>query len=161
MKTKDLLFTALFLSIFISCAQKNADQQKSEQIVEAIFPQGNKGSSSLFTGNAYNYGLVGIDSTYTTLVGNVYFEPGARSNWHSHPSGQILIITDGIGFHQIEGQPKEIIKKGDVVKCPPGVKHWHGASATAGLQQLYIVPNTEKGIVEWMEPVTDEAYNNQ
>jgi len=126
-----------------------------------IFPKGQKGQSENFTGNAYNTGLVDIYSTFTTAVGNVYFEPGARSNWHSHPAGQILIITDGIGYHQIEGQPIEIIKKGSVVKCPPNVRHWHGASADVGLQQLYIVPNTEKGIVNWQEAVTDEIYKGE
>ncbi|MDC7995482.1 cupin domain-containing protein [Altibacter sp. HG106] len=126
--------------------------------VTAIFPKGEKGSADLFTGNAYNYGMVAPDSTYTTAVGNVYFEPGARSNWHSHPSGQILIITDGQGFHQIEGQPIETLKKGDVVTCPPNVRHWHGASPEIGMQQLYIVPNTEKGVVNWEEAVTEEQY---
>jgi quercetin dioxygenase-like cupin family protein len=105
--------------------------------------------------------LVDVDSVLTTAVGNVYFEPGARSNWHSHPAGQILIITDGVGYHQIEGQPIETIKKGDVIKCPPNVRHWHGASPDVGLQQLYIVPNTEKGIVNWQEAVTDEVYNKK
>lgn len=123
-----------------------------------IFPKGQKGPSETFTGNTYNVGLVDAESTFTTVVGNVYFEPGARSNWHSHPAGQILIITDGIGYHQIEGKPIEIIKKGSVIKCPPNVRHWHGASADVGLQQLYIVPNTEKGIVNWNEAVTDEQY---
>ena len=64
-------------------------------------------------------------------------------------------------IYQIEGQPIEIMKKGDVVKCPPNVRHWHGASPDVGLQQLYIIPNTEQGIVEWMEPVTDEEYNKK
>jgi quercetin dioxygenase-like cupin family protein len=137
--------------------QKNMKPDKNE--LNAIFPKGEKGSKDLFTGNVYPTALVDSDSIYNTVVGNVYFEPGARSNWHSHPAGQILIITDGIGYHQIEGQPVEIIKKGDVVKCPPNVKHWHGASADVGLQQLYIVPNTEKGIVEWKEAVTDEQYS--
>jgi len=76
------------------------------QELTAIFPKGEKGSSETFTGNAYPTGLVDADSVYSTLVGNVYFEPGARSNWHSHPSGQILIITDGIGYHQTEGEKK-------------------------------------------------------
>jgi quercetin dioxygenase-like cupin family protein len=138
--------------------QENREADKTD--LNAIFPKGEKGSEELFTGNAYNIGLVAADSIHTTAVGNVYFEPGARSNWHTHPSGQILIITDGIGYHQIEGQPIEVIKKGDVVKCPPNVRHWHGASPDVGLQQLYIIPNTEKGIVEWMEPVTDEEYNS-
>ncbi|UOB18897.1 cupin domain-containing protein [Abyssalbus ytuae] len=133
-----------------------ADKNK----LEAIFPKGNLGSKEFFTGNAYHMSLVNADTIFTTAVGNVYFEPGARSNWHSHPAGQILIITDGIGYHQLEDHPIEIIKKGDVIKCPPNVKHWHGASPDTGLQQLYIVPNTEKGIVEWMETVNDQQYNS-
>jgi quercetin dioxygenase-like cupin family protein len=138
---------------------KNEKEMKTDKNgLTEIFPKGEKGSKDLFTGNAHNVRLVDADSVWTTVVGNVYFEPGARTNWHSHPAGQILIITDGVGYHQIEGQPVEILKKGSVVKCPPNVRHWHGASADVGLQQLYIVPNTEKGIVNWQEAVTDEVY---
>lgn len=153
--------TALFASLTVlSCNDKNPiDMNSDKKELNAIFLQGEKGSKDLFTGNAYNIGLVDADSVFTTAVGNVYFEPGARSNWHSHPAGQILIITDGIGYHQIEGEEIEIIKKGSVVKCPPNVRHWHGASKDVGLQQLYIVPNTEKGIVDWKEAVTDEQYS--
>ncbi|MCB0782600.1 MAG: cupin domain-containing protein [Flavobacteriales bacterium] len=129
--------------------------------LEAIFPKGEQGPAEFFTGKAWNYGLVPNDSVFNTLVGNVYFEPGARSNWHSHPSGQILIITDGVGYHQVEGGPIEVIRKGDVVKCPPNVRHWHGASPDVGLQQLYFVPNTERGIVDWEGPVTDAEYTIQ
>jgi len=127
--------------------------------LSVIFPKGELGSPDFFTGKAWNKGLVPNDSIYTTLVGNVYFEPGARSNWHTHPAGQILIITDGVGFHQIKGQPKQILHKGDVVKCPPDAEHWHGAGPDTGMQQIYIVPNTEKGIVNWLQAVTDEEYN--
>lgn len=155
MKYLFILLVLCFFSSHICDAQV-----ASSTDTQPIFPKGKKGSEDLFTGNAFNYGLVGIDSTYTTLVGNVYFEPGARSNWHSHPAGQILIITDGEGYHQIEGQPKKTIRKGDVIKCPPDTKHWHGASVNTGMQQIYIVPNTEKGIVNWMKPVTDEQYKN-
>ncbi len=161
MRTTKILAVALLLVIGQACNtktenQENVDSDKTE--LDAIFPIGEKGSSDLFTGNAYPTALLDSDSVYNTLVGNVYFEPGARSNWHSHPAGQILIITDGIGYHQIEGQSIEVIKKGDVVKCPPNVRHWHGASPDVGLQQLYIIPNTEQGIVEWKEAVTDEEY---
>lgn len=160
-KTIAILTGSLFL--ITACNSKtennNIENMKTDKNeLDAIFPKGEKGSADFFTGNAYNIGLVAPDSTFTTAVGNVYFEPGARSNWHSHPAGQILIITDGVGYHQIEGQPIEVIKKGDVVKCPPKVRHWHGASPDVGLQQLYIVPNTEKGIVDWQEAVTDEQY---
>ena len=159
-----LLSIAILLGLLQSCNTKTESEQEEmktdEKELNAIFPKGEKGSEELFTGNAYNIGLVDADSIHTTAVGNVYFEPGARSNWHSHPAGQILIITDGIGYHQIEGQPIEIIKKGSVIKCPPNVRHWHGASPDVGLQQLYIVPNTEKGIVNWEEAVTDDVYNS-
>ncbi|RYZ24387.1 MAG: cupin domain-containing protein [Chitinophagaceae bacterium] len=144
----------------LSCDNQHYEKMKRDTTkLTAIFPKVEKGSTDLFTGDAYPTALVDADSVYNTLVGNVYFEPGARSNWHSHPAGQILIITDGVGYHQIEGKEPEIIKKGDVVKCPPNVRHWHGASADVGLQQLYIIPNTDKGIVEWHKAVTDEQYS--
>ena len=162
MKNSLKLALAFTVSVLTMACSENKNQEKlisDRNELTQIFPKGEKGSEDLFTGNAYNIGLVDADSTLTTAVGNVYFEPGARSNWHSHSAGQILIITDGVGYHQIEGQPIEIIKKGSVVKCPPNVRHWHGASADVGLQQLYIVPNTEKGIVNWEEAVTDEQYS--
>lgn len=149
----------LFSVFFILGCKEPVAEKTPEEAVQAIFPQGNVGPAEFFTGKAYNYGLLPNDSIYNTLIGNVYFEPGARSNWHTHPSGQILIITDGVGYHQLEGQPRQTIKKGDVVTCPPNVRHWHGASSDTGLQQIYILPNTENGIVEWMEPVTDEQYS--
>ena len=143
-----------------SCMEQSKKEAEGNQL-QAIFPKGELGPSENFTGNAWNTGLVANDSTYNTLVGNVYFEPGARSNWHIHPAGQILIITDGVGYHQIKGQPRQTIKKGDVVKCPPNAEHWHGASPDVGMQQMYIVPKTEKGIVTWLQKVTDEEYNNK
>lgn len=141
-----------------SCMEQTSKKEVKE--LSAIFPKGTLGPAENFTGNAWASGLVANDSMYNTLVGNVYFEPGARSNWHIHPAGQILIITDGVGYHQIQGQPRQTIKKGDVVKCPPNVMHWHGASPESGMQQLYIIANTEKGIVTWLQKVTDEEYNN-
>lgn len=158
---KHSLFAAFFFAaLFTMGCKEQASRKATDGETHAIFPKGEQGPGENFTGKAWHYGLVANDTTYSTLVGNVYFEPGARSNWHTHPAGQILIITDGEGYHQIKGQPRQIIKKGDVVKCPPNVMHWHGASPTKGLQQLYIVPNTEKGIVQWLQPVTDEEYSN-
>ncbi|GGF24865.1 cupin domain-containing protein [Echinicola rosea] len=158
---KRITLLSLMIGLLIQgCHQQEASKGEGKSL-EAIFPKGNKGPAELFTGNAYNIGLVPNDSVYHTVVGNVYFEPGARSNWHTHPGGQILIITDGEGYHQIEGKPIEIMKKGDVVKCPPNTRHWHGASPDTGLQQMYVVTNTDKGIVEWMEPVSDEVYNSK
>jgi len=144
--------------VLVSCNYNKPNIASDEQL---IFPKGELGPATNFIGNAYNFGLVPSDSTYNTLVGNVYFEAGARSNWHTHPGGQILIITDGEGYHQIEGQPRQTMKKGDVVKCPPNIRHWHGATERSSLSQMYIVPNTEKGIVDWLEPVSDVQYKSQ
>lgn len=150
---------AVLASSLIGCKEQASNKAAANE-TQAIFPKGEAGPAENFTGKAWNYGLVASDSTYNTLVGNVFFEPGARSNWHSHPAGQILIITDGIGYHQIKGQPRQTIKKGDVVKCPPNVEHWHGAGPESSMQQLYLIPNTEKGIVTWLHPVSDEEYSN-
>lgn len=156
---KSLFITAASLALLtISCMENKSENKATE--LQAIFPKGEKGAAENFTGNAWNIGLVANDSTFNTIIGNVYFEPGARSNWHSHPSGQILIITDGVGYHQIKGQPRQTIKKGDVIQCPPNVFHWHGASPDTGMQQMYILPKTEKGIVTWLQKVTDEEYNS-
>jgi quercetin dioxygenase-like cupin family protein len=156
---KTLMITAIaFLALLTTGCLENKSENKATDL-QAIFPKGEKGPAENFTGNAWNTGLVENDTTYNTVIGNVYFEPGARSNWHTHPSGQILIITDGVGYHQIKGQPRQTLRKGDVVKCPPNVLHWHGASPDTGVLQMYILPKTEKGIVTWLQKVTDEEYN--
>ncbi|RYY71093.1 MAG: cupin domain-containing protein [Chitinophagaceae bacterium] len=148
------------LALLTTSCNEQASKKEDKELT-AIFPNGDLGPAENFTGNAWAKLLVANDSTYNTLVGNVYFEPGARSNWHRHPSGQILIITDGVGYHQIKGQARQTIRKGDVVKCPPNVLHWHGASPDTGMQQMYILPKTEKGIVTWLQKVTDEEYNSK
>ena len=137
-------------------AQSSKDMSKSEP--QTVFAKGQAAPSKFFTGNAYVTSLISNDSVMTTVAGEVFFEAGARSNWHSHPAGQILIITAGVGYHQIKGKPIEVLHKGDVVKCPPDVDHWHGASKSNSMAHIYILPNTEKGIVEWKEPVTDDEY---
>jgi quercetin dioxygenase-like cupin family protein len=156
---KTIFITAIAaLALLTTGCMENEAGNKGNGLV-AIFPKGELGPAENFTGNAWNSPLVANDSTYNTVVGNVYFEPGARSNWHIHPSGQVLIITDGKGYHQVKGGPRQTIKKGDVIKCPPNVLHWHGASPDTGMQQMYILPKTERGIVTWLQKVTDEEYN--
>lgn len=155
--THKLWLPAIFFMIAIAgCSDQTEPTHQSAD--QQIFPKGEKAPSKNFTGTAWVYGLVNPDSVFTTATGNVLFEAGARSNWHSHPPGQILIVTEGVGYHQIKGQPKEIIRKGDVVKCPPNKVHWHGASKDSSMSHIYLVPNTEKGIVKWMEPVTEEEF---
>jgi len=89
------------------------------------------------------------------------FEAGARNNWHTHPAGQILICTEGRGSYQEKGKPIQTLHAGDVVKILPGVEHWHGASPTSSFTHIAININPEKGVVNWLKPVTDEEYNNK
>jgi quercetin dioxygenase-like cupin family protein len=88
----------------------------------------------------------------------VTFEPGARSAWHTHPLGQVLIVTAGCGLVQCEGEPARAIRPGDVVRCPPGEKHWHGAAAATAMTHIAIVEELNGKAVEWMEKVTDAEY---
>ena len=89
---------------------------------------------------------------------SVTFEPGARSAWHTHPLGQILVVTAGCGWTQCEGEPVEEIRAGDVVWCPPGHRHWHGATPTTSMTHVAIQEALDGALVEWMEHVTDAQY---
>jgi len=88
----------------------------------------------------------------------VTFEPGARSAWHTHPLGQTLVVTAGCGWTQCEGEPIVEIRSGDVIWCPPGHKHWHGASPTTAMTHIAIQETLDGKNVIWMEKVTDEEY---
>jgi quercetin dioxygenase-like cupin family protein len=125
-----------------------------------IFPKGEPAPADYFTGPTSLKMLVMADDILNTSVANVVFEPGARNNWHKHPGGQILIATNGIGYYQERGKPIQLLNAGDIVKIPPAVEHWHGASPNSEFTHIAINPNTEKGVVEWLQRVTDEEYND-
>ena len=148
----------LLAATLMSCnGDKNQTEQSAkDQSTEPIFPKGELGPATNFTGNAYNFGLVANDSIYNTLVGNVYFEKSARSNWHLHPSGQILIVLDGEGYHQLEGQPRQTMKRGEVIKVPANTRHWHGATEYNRLTHIATLAKIDDGVVEWMENVERE-----
>ena len=117
-----------------------------------------KGPSEYFTGN------VRLDSPFkqsepARVSGAIVtFEPGARTAWHTHPLGQTLIVTSGCGWIQCWGNPKKEIRAGDVISCPCGEKHWHGATATTAMTHVAITELLNGKGVEWMEKVTDEEY---
>jgi len=127
----------------------------------SIFSKGDKTSPEYFRGTAWVKKLVANDDTLTTIISKVVFEPGARNNWHTHPAGQILICTEGGGSYQEKGKPIQTLHAGDVVKILPGVEHWHGASPTSSFTHIAININPEKGVVNWLKPVTDEEYNSK
>ncbi len=127
---------------------------------DAIFAKGEAGDQTYFTGKAWVKYLLPNDETLNTLILNVVFEPGARNYWHKHPGGQVLIATHGIGYYQEKGKAIQLLNKGDVVKIAPNVEHWHGASPNSEFTHIAVNINTDKGIVEWLNNVTDEEYNN-
>ena len=148
-----------FAIIFFAACNHNQKPENTKQEKALVFPKGEKITNKNFTGTAYLQMLMDADSLNATSVGNVTFEPGARSNWHLHPAGQILLVTGGVGYYQEKGHPKKILRKGDAIKCPPNVPHWHGASADSEFIQLAIT-GREKGPTVWLEAVTDEEYNS-
>ena len=127
---------------------------------DTIFPKGERAPADYFTGIVWVKMLVLNDPVLNCQIANVVFEQGARNNWHTHPGGQVLIVTEGEGYYQEKGKPVQLLQKGEVVNIPPGVKHWHGASHDSGFTHIAVNPNTQKGMVVWLERVTDEEYNN-
>ncbi|GAB3835385.1 (R)-mandelonitrile lyase [Hymenobacter jeollabukensis] len=137
-----------------------APAAKSAAAPGAIFPKGERAPAQNFTGVVHVYPLVKDEPAFNCTSSSVSFSPGARSNWHTHPAGQILMVTNGVGYYQEKGQPVRLLRKGEVVKALPGVEHWHGASPRQAMTHIALNVNTEKGIVTWGRPVTDQEYNS-
>lgn len=116
------------------------------------------GSDEHFTGHVRIDPLFEASEPGRSLGVSVTFEPCARTAWHTHPLGQILIVTSGCGLVQCEGGPAKTIRSGDVVRCPPGEKHWHGAGPTTGMTHIALVERLDGKVVHWLEPVSDEQY---
>lgn len=123
-----------------------------------IFPKGTPADPSCFVGGAWSYQLIEDEDCYHCPTWNVTFAPGGRNNWHSHVTGQILLVTAGRGYYQEEGQSPRLIVAGDVVKIPPHVKHWHGATPKSGMVHLAYTPNANLGGTSWLEPVNPQDY---
>ena len=117
-----------------------------------------KGPAEYFTGVVRIDPLFPVTAPARAAGNAVTFEPGARTAWHTHPLGQVLIITMGCGRAQREGGPIEEIRPGDVVVFAPGEKHWHGAAATTAMTHIAIQEALDGKAVEWMEKVSDEQY---
>jgi quercetin dioxygenase-like cupin family protein len=122
------------------------------------FPIGQPLNSYLFNGTVYTSRLVGHDSIFNNPdMSYAVFEPGVISIWHSHTDGQILLVTDGIGYHQMDGKSIEVLYPGDVVKCPPGVKHWHGATPNSWFAHISIGNNPRMDGLE-NDFISDQEY---
>ena len=119
-----------------------------------------KGPADWFTGTVRIDPLFPVAPPARAAGNAVTFEPGARTAWHTHPLGQILIVTFGCGRVQREGGPVEEIRPGDVVSFAPGEKHWHGATPTTAVTHLAIQENLNGKVVEWMEQVSEQQYHS-
>jgi quercetin dioxygenase-like cupin family protein/alkylhydroperoxidase/carboxymuconolactone decarboxylase family protein YurZ len=123
-----------------------------------VTSKGEKINSTNFTGTVWLDMMGATDSAMNVSYGNVTFEPKARTNWHSHPGGQILLIMEGTGYYQAKGEPAQLLRKGDYVEIPPNVVHWHGAGPDSEFTHIAVSLNTDKGGAVWLQPVSDEEY---
>lgn len=120
-----------------------------------------RGPADWFTGTVRIDPLFPVAPPARAAGNAVTFEPGARTAWHTHPLGQVLIVTAGAGLVQREGGPLEEIRPGDVVVFAPGEKHWHGASPTTAMTHIAIQEALDGKAVDWMEKVSDASYSGQ
>ncbi|WP_214227940.1 cupin domain-containing protein [Pedobacter sp. B4-66] len=161
MNIKNIAILFLIATVSLSCKEQNKSAQKPQTNTQeqTVFAKGKLITNDNFTGTVWLENLIQPDSINQNSVGSVTFEPGARSKWHTHPAGQILLAIDGVGYYQELGQPKKILRKGDSIKCPPDIPHWHGASSDTKFIQIAIT-GREKGETTWLEVVTDKEYSS-
>lgn len=146
------------MSLLIGTTISKAQEMKTSE-VDTIFKQGEINPySEFFTGQTYLNMLSVKDDVWNAPVGNVTFEPKARTNWHKHSGGQILLVTGGEGRYQERGKEIQILHKGDVVRIPPEVEHWHGAAPDSWFVHISIESNGANNKSTWLEPVSDAEY---
>ncbi len=157
-QTNGMLAVMTAASLILAGSVASAQSDQSVRVTRS-------GSEPSTTGAAENFtGSVRVDDRFkgsgdARISGaTVTFEPGARTAWHTHPLGQTLIVTHGVGRVQHKDGPVQEIRQGDTVWIPPGVKHWHGASATVGMSHIAFSEALDGKTVEWMEQVSDEQY---
>jgi quercetin dioxygenase-like cupin family protein len=155
---KSLILATLATGMLSASAAPDAQDQI--QIVSQSSRTSNPGAATFFTGHVKVEQLFGMRDQSHVTGGIVTFDPGARSAWHTHPVGQILIVTQGAGLVQQWGSPAHAMQAGDVVWIPANVKHWHGASVQSPVTHIAIQEGIDGNVVNWLEPVTDAQYNS-
>jgi quercetin dioxygenase-like cupin family protein len=149
MKKALYLMILLFAALFTKAVAQDT----------SIFPKGEIATVNNHTGTVWLTELNNSDSLFNFSLAQATFAPGAKLDWHIHPAGQYLLITQGTGYYQERGKPIQIVHKGDVIKCLPGVEHWHGASPNSSFAYIGATP-VQKGKTIWLQRVTDEEYNS-
>lgn len=141
-----------------SMAEADNSQDAKLEMLRETDQQVMEGPAENFTGRATIKGFFAREKPSRVTGATVTFEPGARTAWHSHPLGQTLIVTDGTGWTQVEGDQKYEFQAGDIMLCPKNKKHWHGATPDSSMTHIAIQERLEGSNVVWLEKVTDEEY---
>ena len=158
---KAFICVSLALLIFAGCTNATEEENNNpNQENYNVFAKGELSTNNNFTGDTWVNMLITDKEKFDLTAGQVIFEPGARTNWHSHQGGQILLCTKGKGYFQEKGKPIQLLNEGDVVEILPDIVHWHGASHDSEFTHIAISTQQSKGGVTWMEPVSDEEYNS-
>jgi quercetin dioxygenase-like cupin family protein len=159
---KTILCVVIVQAAATGAGAQQAAPSSGVEITRAGTQASAAGPAEWFTGRVRVEPLWAADGNINASGAWVTFEPGARSAWHTHPTGQRLVVVSGMGLTQEWGKPVQIIRPGDVVVCPPGVKHWHGASPTTAMTHLTVTGTLVDGKnATWMEKVSDEQYNTR
>jgi len=145
---KVLYVVILFFASFNSKAQETS-----------VFPKGEISTMDNHTGTIWLTELNQPDSIFNFSLAQAVYAPDSKLDWHIHPAGQYLLITEGTGYYQEKGKPGQIIHKGDIIKCLPGVPHWHGSAPGSTFTYIAVTPTT-KGRTIWLQRVTVEEYKN-
>ncbi len=158
MKLKYLATSAIALSILTFSNFTEAQEMKTAPI-DTVFEQGEPNPyGAYFTGQTYLTRLSAQDDVWNSSLANVTFEPGARTHWHKHSGGQILLVLNGEGRYQERNGEIRILNKGDVVRIPPQVEHWHGAAPGSWFTHISVETNLPNNQTTWLEAVTDAEY---
>lgn len=152
---KAVLCTA---ALYAGAASAEGDAQPVQQIIRGGEQASITGPEQFFTGRVRIDPIWPADKHINASGSLVTFEPGARSAWHVHPAGQRLVVSSGVGLTQEWSKPIQVIRPGDVVWCPPGVKHWHGAAPKTAMSHIAVTATLNGQNVDWMEKVSDEQY---
>jgi quercetin dioxygenase-like cupin family protein len=147
--------------LFFTLLNFNFAEAKGIQIFTPATMTSVSGPIANFTGEVKVTALVKGEDPSNLNCAGVSFQAGARSAWHSHPRGQLLVVTEGTGLIQEWGKPVRKMQKGDVIWTSPNVKHWHGASPGSAMTHNAIQESLDGKVVEWMEKVTDEQYKSK
>jgi quercetin dioxygenase-like cupin family protein len=156
-----LSLLALVLAQADQAKVSSGDDAQTVEITRNGSQASTRGPAEYFTGSVRIDPLFRAREPSRTSGASVTFEPGARTAWHAHPAGQTLIVTAGLGWVQEWGGRVQEIRPGDVVRIPPGRKHWHGATTTTSITHIALQDGVDGKVVDWMEKVSDEQYRGK